>query len=205
MTFPAFASAPELAKDCKMSKENKVAIPFSHIESLRGWLFVLAASQVSVKLRRKLEPDDIVQETLTRAHHAITNGSGPTDEHVVKPWLIQIVKNVLIDQWKHFTADKRDIGREHSVMAQLEHSAAGIDAYVVANQTSPSMAAARNEQMAKLAQALQLLPDDIREVVIQKHINNKSLQAIAEMTGNSLPSVAGLLRRGLEKLRKNLS
>ncbi len=177
---------------------------WSEIESQRGWLFLLAVPQLSAALRRKVDPDDIVQETMIRAHKAIVDGNAPADPLSVKAWLIQIMKNVLIDQWRHYTSDKRDLGKEKSVLVQLEQSAAGVEAWLAADHTSPSLAAQRNERIGKLAHAIQLLPADVREVVVEKHLNSNSLEEIAVMTGRTVPSVAGLLRRGLAAIREVL-
>ena len=46
------------------------------------------------------------------------------------------------------------------------------------------------------------LPVDQREVVILKHLRDRTLQQIAGETGRTVPVVAGRLRRGLAKLRE---
>jgi RNA polymerase sigma-70 factor (ECF subfamily) len=66
------------------------------------------------------------------------------------------------------------------------------------------MAASKNEQLLLLADALLELPVDQREVVILKHLRNRPLQQIADETGRTTASVAGLLRRGLAQLRQIL-
>jgi DNA-directed RNA polymerase specialized sigma24 family protein len=45
----------------------------------------------------------------------------------------------------------------------------------------------------------------MRAVVILKHCRGQTLQEIADHLGRTVPSVASLLRRGLEALRKRLS
>ena len=45
------------------------------------------------------------------------------------------------------------------------------------------------------------LPVEQRDVVIQKHLRNRTLQEIADETHRTVPAVAGLLRRGLATLR----
>jgi RNA polymerase sigma factor (sigma-70 family) len=52
--------------------------------------------------------------------------------------------------------------------------------------------------------ALVELPEEMREVVVLKHCQGWTLPQIAERMGRSVPSVASLLRRGLEHLRKQL-
>ena len=60
------------------------------------------------------------------------------------------------------------------------------------------------EQLLQLANSLLELPVDQREVVILKHLRDRTLQQIADESGRTVPAVAGLLRRGLAKLREIL-
>jgi RNA polymerase sigma-70 factor (ECF subfamily) len=76
---------------------------------------------------------------------------------------------------------------------------------LAADQTSPSRAAERNEELLRLAGALAELPEPQREVVILKHCRGQTLKEIAERLGRSVPSVASLLRRGLEELRGRMT
>ena len=76
--------------------------------------------------------------------------------------------------------------------------------WLAADHTSPSMAAERNEHLLHLANALAELPEEQREVVILKHLRDRRLQQIADESGRTVPAVAGLLRRGLAKLREIL-
>jgi DNA-directed RNA polymerase specialized sigma24 family protein len=55
-----------------------------------------------------------------------------------------------------------------------------------------------------LAELRDTRPELMREVVVLKHCQGWTLPQIAERIGRSVPSVAALLRRGLEELRKRL-
>jgi DNA-directed RNA polymerase specialized sigma24 family protein len=57
----------------------------------------------------------------------------------------------------------------------------------------------RNEEMLRLADALAALPEPMREVVVLKHLRGWTLQWIGTHLGRTVPSVASLLRRGLEE------
>ena len=179
--------------------------PYPQLEAHRQLLLVLAQTQLGKKLRRKLDPEDLVQEVMQRAYKSFPGFEFPADSEKVKAWLLTIMGNVLKDLLKHFAADKRGLAREQSVAIDLQQSALGIEAFLAAEQTSPSMAASRSEEMLKLANALKQIPEDAREVIIMKHLQNKSLQEISDATGRTLPSVAGLMRRGLARLREHLS
>jgi RNA polymerase sigma-70 factor, ECF subfamily len=171
------------------------------LEFHRKLIYMLAESQLTPLLRRKLDADDIVQETMHAAYLNFDQVREPDSPLVVKKWLKQILANVLTDQFRRFNSDKRDVNLELSLAANLDNSSAGVERWIAAGHTSPSMAAARNEDFAKLADGLKLLPEDVRDVIIQKHINNKSIKEIADSIGRSTASVAGLLRRGLATLR----
>lgn len=123
---------------------------------------------------------------------------------VIAAWLRRILARTLADVGRQYDADKRAVGLEQSLTADLDRSASGLEGWLAADQTSPSGGAARNEELVKLAEALAELPDPQREVVVLKHLQGKTLADIAQETGKSVAAVAGLLRRGLESLRARL-
>jgi RNA polymerase sigma-70 factor (ECF subfamily) len=119
-------------------------------------------------------------------------------------WLRKILARTLADTVKHYHRDRRDVNLECSLQADLDRSSSSLAGWLAADQTSPSLAAQRNEEMLRLADALADLPEPMREVVILKHCRGQTLQQIADQLGKTLPSVASLLRRGLEALRHRL-
>jgi RNA polymerase sigma-70 factor (ECF subfamily) len=94
---------------------------------------------------------------------------------------------------------------ERSIESELDRSASGMAGWLAADQTSPSQAAQRSEEMLRLADALAALPEPQREVVVLKHLRGWTLQRIAEHLDRSVPAVASLLRRRLAKLRHRLT
>jgi RNA polymerase sigma-70 factor, ECF subfamily len=178
--------------------------PNPELERYRPYLQVLASVHLAPELRRKLDPVDLVQQTLMRAHAALPGLRAPEPAGLAA-WLRKILANELRDALKHFHRDKRDIAREFPMDAELDQSASGMVAWLAADQTSPSGRASHNEQLLQLAAALAALPETMREVVVLKHCQNWTLQQIADRIGKSVPAVASYLRRGLEQLRENLN
>jgi RNA polymerase sigma-70 factor (ECF subfamily) len=174
------------------------------LEPYRRYLEVLARVHLDARLRGKLEPADVAQQALLRAYVA-----WPELQHhepaVLAAWLRKILARTLADVVKHHDRDKRAVDREQSLEADLDRSASGLAGWLAADQTSPSGAAVRNEELLRLADALAALPESMREVVVLKHLRGCTLAQIGEQIGRSVPAVASLLRRGLEELRHRLA
>jgi RNA polymerase sigma-70 factor (ECF subfamily) len=178
--------------------------PSQALEPFRSYLEVLARVHLDPRLRGKLDPADVAQQALLRAYAAWPALKDP-DRPVLLAWLRRILARTLADVVKHYDRDKRAVDLERSLEADLDRSASGLAGWLAADQTSPSRAAQRNEELLRLADALAGLPEPQREVVILKHCRGQTLQQIADHLGRSVPSVALLLRRGLEALRYRLS
>jgi RNA polymerase sigma-70 factor (ECF subfamily) len=174
------------------------------LEPYRRYLEVLARVHLDPRLRGKLDPADVVQQTLLRAHAALPEARARSPESLAA-WLRQILARTLADTVKHYHRDRRDVNLERSLEADLDRSSSGLAGWWAADQTSPSLAAQRQEELLRLADALAELPEPQREVVILKHCQGQTLQQIADHLGRSVPSVASLLRRGLEALRHRLA
>lgn len=174
-------------------------------EPHRAVLVVLAQSLIEPKLRRKIDAQDVVQETFLAACGAVESMPQSGDSKEILRWLIEILKHKLEDTRRRYSSQKRDLKREKSVDACADQSIAGLEAMVPAVQTSPSGAASRNEHLAKLASAIQSLKESQREVVVERYINGRSLQETCIVLKKSQKSVAGLLLRGMTKLREMLT
>jgi RNA polymerase sigma-70 factor (ECF subfamily) len=174
------------------------------LEPFRRYLEVLARVHLDARLRGKLDPADVVQQTLLRAYAALPEVRAESQEGLAA-WLRKILARTLADTVKHYHRDRRDVNLERSLEADLDRSSNSLAGWLAADQTSPSLAAQRNEDLLRLADALETLPEPMREVVILKHCRGQTLQQIADHLGKTVPSVASLLRRGLEALRKRLS
>src|SRR5271165_4698215 len=177
--------------------------PSETLEPFRKYLKVLADLHLDRKLRGKLDPSDVVQQTMLRAYSALGE-LRDTRPEVLVAWLRRILARTLADAAKHYDRDKRDVAMERSLEAELDRSASGFAAWLAADQTSPSGRAERNEELLRMIEALAELPELMRKVVVLKHCQGWTLPQIAERIGRSVPVVASLLRRGLEDLRNRL-
>ncbi len=173
------------------------------LEQFRGYLRALARIQLSARpwLAAKLDASDVAQQTLLRAHVARDQFRGRTPAEMAG-WLRQILARTLANEMRALGQAKRDVGAERSLQADLDASSCRLDAWLAADHSSPSEQACDRERADRLAAAVAALPPDQREAVLLKHLENLSLAEIAARTGKSMAAVAGLLRRGLARLRE---
>ncbi|HVJ81754.1 MAG TPA: sigma-70 family RNA polymerase sigma factor [Planctomycetia bacterium] len=169
-----------------------------------AWLRVLAQTQVDPRLLPRLDVSGVIQQTLLEACQ------GPTADFsensaLEAAWLRRIFANNLADEIRKLKAEKRDIRREAPLAGALESSSARIEAWVAAEQTSPSEQAIRAESAQALAAALEGLPEAQRQALVLHHWHGWPLAEIAAHLGRSRPAVAGLLKRGLAQLRQTLA
>ena len=171
----------------------------------RGYLGVLARVQLARAgaVQGRVDPSDIVQDVLLQAHVARAQFRGSTAAEFAA-WLRRILTNVLIDAQRRHGRQKRDAALETSCRDTIEGSASRMDNIPLQDQTTPSEYVARRERGVMLAEALDALPEEQRTAVELRYLGDCSLEEIAAMMDRSKPSVAGLLRRGIEELRARL-
>jgi RNA polymerase sigma-70 factor (ECF subfamily) len=170
------------------------------LERFRDYLRLLARLQLDDRLQGKLDPSDVVQQTLIKAHQAMEQFRGTTDAELAA-WLRRILANTMTDVVRKY---QNEIRRERSLLQTLDESSAKLEAWLHAEQDSPSDHAVRNEQVLQLAAGLGELPDDQRRAVELRYLKDMPVPEIAAQMGKTEPAVAGLLRRGLQRLREVL-
>jgi RNA polymerase sigma-70 factor (ECF subfamily) len=174
------------------------------LESYRSYLRLLAGLRLDPRLRRKIDPSDLVQVTLLKAHEASERCSF-VEEAQRAAWLRQILARTMADEARRYSRGKRDADMERSLVAGLDESSVRLEAWLADDRSSPSQQAIRHEQLVALAEALDALPEDQRQAVELHHLNGCSVAEVGERLGRSKAAVAGLLRRGLKVLRGRLT
>jgi RNA polymerase sigma-70 factor (ECF subfamily) len=173
------------------------------LERCRQYLHLLARLHLDPRLQGKLDPADLVQQTLLKAHQNLRQFRGRSDAELVG-WLRKILVNNLAEAVRRFRADSRDVARERSLESGLEESSARLEAWLAADQSSPSQHFMRHEQVLRLADALSELPTDQRRAVELHHLKGYPVAEVGKQMHKSRAAVVGLLFRGLKKLRQLL-
>ena len=173
------------------------------LEHYREYLRALARLQIRDRFRGKLDPSGVVQQTLLEAHQARDQLRRLNDAQRTA-WLRRALANNLADEARRLGAKARDVGREQSLQQALDGSSARLEALLTADQSSPSEQAVRQENLLRLGEALNRLPDDQRAAVELHHLEGRTLAETAEVLDRSRSAVASLVFRGLRQLRRLL-
>lgn len=148
-----------------------------------------------------MDASGIVQVTMMEAYRCLPEFRGTTNSELAG-WLRKILARNIADAFRALGRKKRDINRELSLEERLDETCSKLDQWLAAVQTSPSSRAARNETLLQLATALSALPEAQREAIELHHLQGLTLAETAEQLDRTTASVAGLLRRGLGRLRE---
>ena len=174
------------------------------LQSHRPQLMAFIERQLGAALRRKVESDDVFQETSAEAVRALpATDLGDRDPF---SWLCQIAERRIIDLHRRFfDAQKRDAAREVALgSGGSETGQAGLINMLVASMTTPSKAFSRNAREACLQQALAQLPEDQREALRLRYVESLPSKEIASRLGKTDAAVRVMLTRSLKKLQSLL-
>jgi RNA polymerase sigma-70 factor (ECF subfamily) len=173
----------------------------------RNYLRLLAQTQIDLHLRGRVDPSDLVQETMLEAFRDFGRFRGSTEAELLA-WLRRIlVHNLARIVEKQLHARKRDARREVSLsrlMANMEQSSNRIDAALMSQTTSMSSHVRRREQAAILADQLARLKPDYRDVIVFRNLEGLSFEEVAGRMGRSAGAVRMLWLRALDRLKQLL-
>jgi RNA polymerase sigma-70 factor (ECF subfamily) len=174
------------------------------LERFRSYLHLLARLQLHGQPASRLDPSDVVQQTLLEAYRALAQCRAATDAERAA-WLRRILAHNLADAVRDLHRDRRDVRRERSLERALEDSSARLACCLAADGSSPSGHAVRHEESVRLAAALAELPEAQREALVLQHWHGLTLAEIGDRLDRTPVAVAGLLKRGLKRLRELLA
>ena len=179
--------------------DPKTSFSTGVLNRYRNYLVMLGRAQLHGLNDAKIDLSGVIQVTMCEAVATAKLAVMAAEEQLA--WLRRVFANNLTDEIRRFQTDKRDVSREQL----LEESSARIDDWLAAEQSSPSERADRNEHLLRLANALPHLPDDQRCVVERHYLQGCILSEIGAEMGRSREAIAGLLFRGLCRLRELLA
>ncbi len=174
------------------------------LQTYHPYLALLARLQIGRRLQGKVDAADLVQDTFLEAGRNFTRFRGETEAEFTA-WLRRALAANVADLVRRYLGTRRrDVRLEHELANELDHSSRALDGGLVAGRNTPSREAVRREQGVLLAEALEKLPDDYREVIVLRHLEGLRFPDVALRMGRSLDSVKNLWARALGRLRRSL-
>ena len=126
--------------------------------------------------------DDVTQEAMLRAFRAFDGYRGGD----AKAWLLAIVRNC------HYTA----AGQTRKTVPLPE------DSQIASDAPDPERSAIDRDRARKLNRAIASLPEEFRETLVLREMEDLSYREIAEITGAPIGTVMSRLARARALLRE---
>lgn len=183
---------------------DRASVSGTAFEKYRRYLAFLARIHVDPRLYAKVDLSGIVQQTLLEAHQDQSHWNSLPSGHKMA-FLRRVLAHNVQDEIRKLTAGKRDVRREKSLEQAFENSSQRLMNWVADDASSPSLKMNKAQQALELAAALDRLPEAQREALVLQHWEGKSLAEIASHMKRTPAAIAGLLKRGLQGLRAELS
>ena len=173
------------------------------LEAQRAALHRLAERQLEGRVAARVGASDVIQQTFLEAYRSFPQFAGQDARELVA-WLQSILDHKVAAVIRdHTLIQKRSVGRERS-LDDSRSGAAPLKQELEVGLTSPSQKAIRGEEEERLSQALTALPDDQREAVRLRHLEGWALADIARHLDRTPAATAGLIKRGLQALRRQM-
>ena len=172
------------------------------LANYRPYLRVLAGQRLPQFINKRIDGSDIVQQTLIDAVRGLPDFRGQTEAEFTA-WMVRLLERNLLQSIRLNTQGKRDV-RLEQVAANTADSTQLIWHSVASCDSGPTTSVFRGEAALQLCQALERLPTEQRLAVELRYLMQQPLDKIAAEMEKSTPAVAGLIRRGVEALRRYL-
>ena len=196
---------PKDSKDASLdgSGDDSEFVRTRFLVKYESWMQWLARREINARFQGKFSASDVVQQTMFEAWKDWDQFRGE-DESQRRVWLRKILAHQIGKLVRQFGGtQKRDVSRE-MVMQSLAHSDAELVNILPAAVSSPSRKVIEEEQQLEVAEALEKLPDDYREVIELRHMEGLSHAEIALKMRRNEGAVRILWVRALAKLKENL-
>jgi RNA polymerase sigma-70 factor, ECF subfamily len=197
------ASDPEIDALLRDAAEGDVTAVRCLLELHRQRLRRMIAARLDRRLAPRLDPSDVVQETLADAARRLPDylRDRPLPFY---PWLFRLAADRLARTHRdHIGSTVRGIGREERIngTAHDEATAERLVDRLTANDTTPGRRMAREERRLSLAGAIERMDEIDREILGLRYLDQLAFDEIAAVLEIGLSAAKMRHFRALERLR----
>jgi RNA polymerase sigma-70 factor (ECF subfamily) len=195
------SNASPLVDLLNRAREGDDAARDQLFEKCRSYVSVVAQAQVGSWLQAKVDASDLVQQTLLEAHRGFRNFNGQTDGEWLA-WLKRILNNNAADYVRRYGGTaKRAARRERPLQVGNPDDSRGFCRDPQDPGESPSQLVMRREREIEVADALEKLSPDHREVIMLRNLQRLPFDEVARRMGRTRPATQMLWMRAIRKLQ----
>jgi RNA polymerase sigma factor (sigma-70 family) len=177
---------PSLDEASKVRRFESLFVP--HLDAAYGFARWLT--------RDERNAEDVVQEAFLRAFKSLDSFHGEN----ARPWLLAIVRNTYYTSLKRDQANGRSVSFDDETLSADDAALAALDAPGLSAEQLLQQQDARRLVNA----ALEELPEEFREVVVLRELEDLSYKEIAAIAKIPLGTVMSRLARGRKLLLQHL-
>lgn len=171
-------------------------------DQYRSYLAFLAARKGFQREAGRFSVSDVIQETMFHAYRARAAFQGET-EMEYKAWLRRILVNVITTRKRRQVAQKRAAVREQSLQELVDATSMCLEQLAV-ELRPPSQDMIIQEDINRIVDAIERLPDNQQTAFRLRYLEQMSLLDLAQHMEVTRAAAAGLVRRAIAQLRKEL-
>lgn len=172
------------------------------LERRRPALLSFVERRLGAALRGKVEPDDVLQEVAVKAVRELPTADLSSRDPF--GWLCRLAEECIIDSHRHFSAGKRDCGREVPGSVAPADGSQDLVALLAASVTTPTQAVVRNERERRLRETLATFPEEHREALRLRYGEGLPTKEVARRLDKTDVAVRVLLARLVRRLQELL-
>lgn len=157
-------------------------------------------AMVNQLLRNSQDAEEVTQDAFIRAHRGLEKFRGDSS---FSTWLYQIATNLARNRYWYWWRRKRDksISFDQPIGSDTETTLAEV---FPAEVETPEDATVTQEFVDRVAEAMDLLTEKHREILILRNVQNLAYEEIAEILQISIGTVKSRIARARENLREKL-
>jgi RNA polymerase sigma-70 factor (ECF subfamily) len=175
------------------------------LEQHRPRLSRMVRMRIDHRLRGRIDQSDVIQEAFLEAAERLPEYLRASRMPFYQWLRFLVLQRVALVHRQHLGTRARDAAREAAPDALPGVTSAALAAGLVGKLTSPSAAAARAEEKAKLRAGLDQMEPVDREILALRHFEQLSNSETAGILGLKPTAASNRYIRALEKLRSILT
>lgn len=153
----------------------------------------------------RVDASDVVQDVLLEANRRLR-------EYLTQPklpfhlWLRQLAQDRMIDLHRRHHAQRRSVNREQPLRAAFgDRSSLDLAAQLPDDELTPAAATIRKELEERFREALELLPEADREMIVMRHVEHLGNGEIAAALNLSEAAAGMRYLRAIRRLKSILT